>query len=165
MPAARSAVRLARARRAAARIAPAAAALALLSACSGGSSPTPSGGQASATSSVSAPASAAPSQAAGGPTPPGIVAVTTAGALVVLHPRTGTVARTLVPSGVTGDEITVSGNGTVYFATKHGCTTSIPPRSALQRWHLPTAMLRATCPAGAISIALPALPAYRTWTG
>jgi hypothetical protein len=114
-----------RARRDAARVLPAVIALALLSACSGGSSPSQSGGQASATSPASGSASPTTTQASGGPTPPGIVAVTTKGALVVLSPRTGTISKTLVSSGVTGDEISVSGNGTVYFATKHGCTTSI----------------------------------------
>jgi hypothetical protein len=106
------------------RILPAAAALAVLAACSGSSAPSSAGGQASATVSGSASASATSSPASS-PTPPGIVAVTTGGALVVLHPRTGAVARTLVPGGVVGDEISVASNGTVYFAVQHGCTDTI----------------------------------------
>jgi hypothetical protein len=47
---------------------------------------------------------------------PGILAVTSAGALVRLNPATGAVAQTLVPSGVVGDEISVA-NGTVYFTS------------------------------------------------
>jgi WD40-like Beta Propeller Repeat len=109
----------------AARMLPVAVALALLSACSGGSSPAQPGGQASTSGAASASASPTTTQASGGPASPGIVAVTTKGALVVLRPRTGAIARTLVPSGVTGDEISVAGNGTVYFATQHGCTSSV----------------------------------------
>ena len=53
---------------------------------------------------------------------PGIVAVTTAGSLVRLDPGSGTATQTLVPSGVLGDEISVSpGGATVYFAARHGC--------------------------------------------
>jgi hypothetical protein len=109
-----------------ARILAAAGALALLAACSGGSSPAQSGGQATATGTASASASpTATTPASSGPTPPGIIAVTTGGALVRLHPRSGTVARTLVPGGVVGDEISVASNGTVYFAVQHGCTDTI----------------------------------------
>jgi hypothetical protein len=113
---------------AARRLAPilaAAGALALLAACSGGSSPAQSGGQATATGTASASASPTATTAARGPTPPGIIAVTTGGALVRLRPRSGAVARTLVPSGVVGDEISVASNGTVYFAVQHGCTETI----------------------------------------
>jgi hypothetical protein len=56
---------------------------------------------------------------------PGIVAVTKAGALVQLDPATGAVRDTLVASGVTGDEISVAANGTVYYATGSGCTGTI----------------------------------------
>lgn len=53
---------------------------------------------------------------------PGIVAVTTAGALVRLDPSSGSVTQTLVPSGVLGEQITVSTDGsTVYFAARRGC--------------------------------------------
>jgi len=54
-----------------------------------------------------------------------MVAVTTAGALVTLNPATGVVAKTLVPTGVMGDEISVSASGHVYFAVKNGCTSKI----------------------------------------
>ena len=53
---------------------------------------------------------------------PGVVAVTTAGALVRLDPASGSATQTLVPSGVLGDEISVSPDGsTVYFAVRQGC--------------------------------------------
>jgi hypothetical protein len=67
-------------------------------------------------------------------TQPGIVAITTGGALVVLNPSTGAVTRTLVPSGVAippsgpvdADEIAVSPDGsTVYFSSYANCTNSI----------------------------------------
>jgi hypothetical protein len=54
-----------------------------------------------------------------------MVAVTTKGALVMLDPASGTVARTLVPSHVLGDEISVSSTGMVYFAVRHGCSSQI----------------------------------------
>lgn len=57
---------------------------------------------------------------------PGIVAVTSGGALVVLNSSTGTVTRTLVQSGVVGEEIAVSPNGsTVYFTAGSGCSNEI----------------------------------------
>jgi DNA-binding beta-propeller fold protein YncE len=57
---------------------------------------------------------------------PAVVAVTKAGALVLLDSATGSVARTLVPDGVLGDEISVSPDGTtVYFAQAHGCSTDV----------------------------------------
>jgi len=53
---------------------------------------------------------------------PGIVAVTTAGALERLDPSNGNATQTLVPSGVLGDEISVSPDGSkVYFAARAGC--------------------------------------------
>jgi hypothetical protein len=54
-----------------------------------------------------------------------MVAVTTAGALVTLNPATGVVEKTLVPKGVTGDEISVSSSGQVYFAVQNGCTSTV----------------------------------------
>lgn len=57
--------------------------------------------------------------------PPAMVAVTTAGALVTLNPATGVVEKSLVPSGVTGDEISVSSSGQVYFAVQTGCTSKV----------------------------------------
>lgn len=57
---------------------------------------------------------------------PGIVAVTTAGALVRLDPSSGNATQTLVPSGVLGDEVSVSPDGsTVYFAVGQGCKAAI----------------------------------------
>ncbi len=87
----------------------------LLAGCGGGSTST-----VIVTAPPSAPASSSP---AAGPSAssqaarPAIVAVTTAGALVVLDPSTGTAIRTLVAGGVLGDEVSVSpGGATVYFA-------------------------------------------------
>ena len=57
--------------------------------------------------------------------PPAIVAVTKHGALVALDPATGTATKTLVASGVEGDEVSVSGSGMVYFAVKQGCNSEI----------------------------------------
>jgi len=57
--------------------------------------------------------------------PPAMVAVTQAGALVTLNPATGVVSSTLVPADVIGDEVSVSSGGMVYFAVKHGCTDEI----------------------------------------
>jgi len=54
-----------------------------------------------------------------------MVGVTTAGALVTLNPSTGVVAQTLVPSGVIGDEVSVSASGLVFFAVQNGCSTTI----------------------------------------
>ena len=54
-----------------------------------------------------------------------MVAVTTAGALVTLNPATGVAEKTLVPSGVMGDEISASSTGQVYFAVQNGCTSKI----------------------------------------
>jgi len=54
-----------------------------------------------------------------------MVAVTTAGALVTLNPATGVAEKTLVPTNVVGDEISVSASGQVYFAVQNGCTSTI----------------------------------------
>ena len=98
----------------------AAGAAALLSAC-GASAPAPAP---TVTVTASSPA-ATTSPAAAAATPPPMVAVTTHGALVVLNPATGAVTRTLVSSGVLGDEISVSASGMVYFAVKNGCSSKI----------------------------------------
>lgn len=59
-------------------------------------------------------------------TSPGIVAVTTAGALVKLDASTGNVTQTLVSGGVLGDEISVSPDGSVvYFAAASGCDMQV----------------------------------------
>jgi hypothetical protein len=56
---------------------------------------------------------------------PGIVAVTTGGALVRLDPATGAVKDTMVPSGVLGDEISAGPDGTLYFAVKKACGAEV----------------------------------------
>jgi hypothetical protein len=90
-----------------------------------------------AAAGCSSPNSSAPSAAnssapsGSGSTPsgssaPGIVAVTSSGALVVLNSSTGTTERTLVSSGVVGEELAVSPNGsTVYFTAGSGCSNEI----------------------------------------
>ena len=102
------------------------AALTMLTACGGGSgagSAQGSGSPSPAASSASGPATPAPKKAA---KPPGLVAVTRDGALVVLGTRHGQVIRTLVASGVRGDEISVSpDHSTVYFSVRHGCLGQI----------------------------------------
>jgi hypothetical protein len=103
-----------------------AAALTLLAACGG--SGTTSQPPAPVTKTVTA-TSGPSARATGGTTPaaaaPGIVAVTARGALVTLNAATGTVVRTLAPSGATGDEIAVAANGTAYYTEQHGCTDQI----------------------------------------
>lgn len=96
--------------------------LVLLAGCGGGgANPQPTATASSApvvVSSTSAPPAAA--------TRPGIVAVTSAGALVKLDPANGSITQTLVSGGVTGDEVTVSPDGsTVYFAQTSGCRSEI----------------------------------------
>lgn len=76
-----------------------------------------------ASQSAGASASAAASPAAG--TSPGMVAVTSGGALVTLNSATGVTEQTLVPSGVIGDEISVGPSGLVYFAVQNGCTSTV----------------------------------------
>ncbi len=101
------------------------AAVILLAACGGGG-----GGSSQATSSSTASASQSPPASAHSGAkarPPGIAAVTTHGALVLLNPVTGAVTRTLVPSGVVGDEISAApGGGTIYYTTHTAdCTDEI----------------------------------------
>jgi hypothetical protein len=96
-------------------------AMTALSAC-GNSKPSPAP-TVTVTTSASAPATSSASAVAA--TPPAMVAVTTAGALVTLDPASGVVTRTLVPSHVLGDEISVASSGLVYFAAKQGCTQEI----------------------------------------
>jgi hypothetical protein len=114
-------------RRLPARSLAAAAAVTLLAACGGSSAGQAAGAGTSASSSASTAASpsASPSASPASARPPGMIAVTTAGALVVLNPATGSVARTLVPTGVIGDEISVQSGGMVFFAVKHGCSDEI----------------------------------------
>ena len=92
-----------------------------LCAC-GSNNPTPSPTVTVTQSASSSPSSSTSAVAA---TPPAMVAVTQAGALVTLNPATGVVSSTLVPANVIGDEVSVSGNGVVYFAVKHGCKDEV----------------------------------------
>jgi WD40 repeat protein len=90
-----------------------------MAACGGAK---PSSAPAAVQSSGSSPSSA-PSPAAA--SVPGIVAVTTGGALVTLDPSSGVVEQTLVPSDVVGDEVSVAPSGLVYFAVQNGCASTI----------------------------------------
>jgi len=96
---------------------------AVLCACGGGGRPAP----AVTVTQSSSPSTSANAAAFG---PPAMVAVTTAGALVTLNPATGVAEKTLVPSGVMGDEISASSTGQVYFAVQNGCTNKIEEISA-----------------------------------
>lgn len=100
------------------------AALTLVAACGGGGH-TAAQNSASATPAASRAAKAhAISQTTA--RPPAMVGVTTRGALVVLSPATGAPARTLVPNGVLGDEISVSpDHQLVYFSRRHGCIDDV----------------------------------------
>ena len=101
------------------------AAMLLLAACGGsGASTQGSGSASSAAASPSAAGAASPSPSAAGP--PAVLAVTKGGALVILDSANGSVAKTLVPSGVVGDGVAASPDGTtVYFAVNHGCTSEV----------------------------------------
>jgi hypothetical protein len=118
----------------------------LLAACGSGS-PSP---EHTVTVIASSPAatggpSAAPTTVPPSPEP-GIVAVTTRGALEVLDPANGTVIRTLAASGVLGDEISVSPNGsTVYFAQGTACHPEI--KSVAVGGGSPTAIAPGALPA------------------
>jgi WD40 repeat protein len=80
-------------------------------AAAGGGTPTPSGGG---------------SGAAPGSTRPGIVAVTTGGAVEVLDSATGTGTAITPNQDAIGDEVSVSPDGkTVYFAVRNGCADDI----------------------------------------
>lgn len=91
-----------------------------LTACGGGGNPAPA---ASVGQSTAASQSAAANPAAAAP--PAMVGVTTGGALVTLNPSTGVVERTLVSSGVVGDEVSVAPSGLVFFAVQNGCSSTI----------------------------------------
>jgi hypothetical protein len=91
----------------------------LLAGCGGSAGATSPGPPATTTTTAAGPGPSPP--AARRASSPGIVAVTTGGALVLLNRSTGAVARTLVTSGVIGDQVSVSpGGSTVYFVTHHG---------------------------------------------
>jgi WD40-like Beta Propeller Repeat len=128
------------------RVIAAAAAVTLLAACSGG-------GNGAASPGSTAAASASPGHSAAArrhhkvPRPPDIAAVSTHGALVLLNPVSGAVTKTLVPSGVVGDEISASPDGATIYYTTHtaDCTDEIRSVS--------------TAGGGSITIAFGLLPA------
>jgi hypothetical protein len=97
------------------------------------------------------------------PVPPGIVAVTTAGALVVLNPATGVVSRTLVPAKVDGGEISVSPSGVVYFAVRRGCSDEVEsvPVAGGSPSEIATGSLPAVSPGGT-KVAYAVEPSERT---
>jgi len=99
-----------------------------LSACSllGGGSSSPAAAPSASTLTARAVAThpAAATSSAPSAAEPGILAVTSAGALVRLNQATGKLAQTLVPSGVDGDEIAAA-NGTVYFTGHRGAYCSV----------------------------------------
>jgi hypothetical protein len=130
-------------------------ALVLLAGCGGsggGSAGHPSTvtvtASASGHASASASASASPGGGAHGPA---IVAVTAHGALVILNPATGSVTKTLVASGVTGDEVSVTGGGLVFYTARHGCTDNIEsvPETGGTPTLITTGSLPAVSPNGA----------------
>ena len=99
------------------------AALTLVAACGGGSAGSP---QTTAASS-SAPATTGTHQISQTTArPPAMAGVTARGALVLLNPATGAPVRTLVPTGVIGDEISAGANGQIiYFSRRHGCVDDV----------------------------------------
>ena len=95
----------------------------LLAACGGGAQQ--SNGTASPASHNSRPPAPAKSHRHAARRP-AVIAVTKAGALVILASASGSVAKTLVPARVIGGEIAVGADRTtVYFAVSHGCTDEV----------------------------------------
>lgn len=105
---------------------------AILAGC-GSNSPAPQ-----PTVTVTAPASSGGGSGSGGglgsSTPaqsssggePGIVGVTTAGALVQIDSSSGSITKTLVPNGVVGDQVSASPDGsTIYFTEEAGCHAEV----------------------------------------
>jgi WD40-like Beta Propeller Repeat len=94
-----------------------------------------------------------PAAAAGGAQAgrPGIVAVTQAGAVVMLDPVTGRASRVLVASGAVGDAVSVSpGGSAVYFTVRKGCADvieSVPVAGGTPR-AVTTGVLPAVSPDG-----------------
>jgi WD40-like Beta Propeller Repeat len=105
---------------------------AVFAACCGSHSPSPQ-----PTVTVTVPASpgggsgsggglgsSTPGQSSGGE--PGIVGVTTVGALVRIDASSGSITQTLVGNGVAGDEVSVSPDGsTIYFTEQAGCHAEV----------------------------------------
>jgi WD40-like Beta Propeller Repeat len=99
-------------------------AMTLLVACGGGAGSAQSSASPNATATSSKASAHRVRQTTA--RPPAMVAVTARGALVRLDSVTGAPARTLVPHGVIGDEISVSPDGrTVYFSQRHGCVDDV----------------------------------------
>ncbi len=68
--------------------------------------------------------SSTPAPSSGGE--PGIIGVTTAGALVRIDPSSGSITQTLVANGVAGDEVSASPDGsTIYFTEQAGCHAEV----------------------------------------
>jgi hypothetical protein len=100
------------------------AALALTTSCGGGAPAATGSAAPSATPSHSVTTVRPVSQTTA--RPPAIAAVTAHGALVLLSSVTGAPARTLVRSGVIGEEISVApGGGLIYFSRRHGCVDDV----------------------------------------
>ena len=100
------------------------AALTLVAACGGGGSPS-AAQSGTANPKATATARARPVRQTTA-RPPAMAGVTARGALVLLSSATGTPVRTLVPQGVTGDELSVSRDGrTIYFSRRHGCVDDV----------------------------------------
>lgn len=120
----------------------------LLAACGGSGSP-PGGGSASSAAHSKHPATAKSHRHAA--RRPAVIAVTKAGALVILASAGGAVAKTLVPAGVVGDEISVGADRTtVYFAVSHGCTDEVEsvPVTGGRPTHVAVGSLPAISPDG-----------------
>lgn len=146
MPAARATIDATRCGRRVRRLAPVSvAALALLTACGGGSTAQPTV-TVTQTAGAGGGGGALTSPTSSATTRPGIAAVTTAGALVLLDPSTGNVTQTLVPGGVAGGELAASPDGSgIYYAQGSGCRTTIEKISA--GGGTPTAVATGSLPA------------------
>ena len=100
------------------------AALTLVAACGGGGTPAAQQGTAASTAAPSPTGAHRISQTTA--RPPAMAGVTARGALVLLSSASGAPVRTLVPSGVIGDEISVTADGqTIYFSRRHGCVDDV----------------------------------------
>jgi WD40-like Beta Propeller Repeat len=100
------------------------ATLTLVAACGGGG--TQSATQSTAASPASTATTGAHPVSQTTARPPAMAGVTARGALVLLSSANGAPVRTLVPSGVIGDEISVAADGqTIYFSRRHGCVDDV----------------------------------------
>jgi hypothetical protein len=94
--------------------------------CTGSDDPSQPGSQPPASAATVGTGDAAPDPADGSATAPArpstLVAVTTGGALVLLNPANGQITSTLRDSGVVGDSLAVSPDGTsVFYEVGDGC--------------------------------------------